>query len=116
MRSAVPCRIRVGTSIRLMSWLKSSSQPTGAGPGRLRRGLGTGVPQRADGVLADPLAQVVIQVEEVADQPAQPRGTVVEDGLLDAGDTGGVDPPGVVVRLRERRREALDEDAAGEPF
>ena len=85
-----------------------------AGPRRVRGRLGPGVPQRADGVLADPLAEVVVEVEEVPDQPAEPREPVVEDALLDAGDGLRVDALGVLVGLGERRGQALDEHDAAE--
>jgi hypothetical protein len=86
-----------------------------ARPRRPRRRPGTGVPVVAHGLLADPLAEVVVEVEEVPEQPGEPRGPVVEDRLPDGVDRRPVDPVRVLVGLDERRREALDEDATLQP-
>ena len=95
----------------VMSALKSASQPGGQGPGGVGARFGAGVPERANGVLADPLAQVVLEVEEVVEQTGQPGVAVLQDGVLHVGDTGAVDALRVVRGLPERRREAFDEDA-----
>ena len=80
-----------------------------AGPRRVRRRVGACVPGRPDGFLADPRAEVVVQVEEVTEQAGPPGEPVVEDGLLHVGDPSRVDPVGVAGPFRERRGEAFDE-------
>ena len=87
-----------------------------AGPRRVRGRLGPRGPECAGRLLADPLAEVLVEVEEVRDQPGQPRVPVVEDGLLDAGDARLVDAGGVVGGLHERWSEALDEHCAPQPL
>jgi hypothetical protein len=73
------------------------------------------VPARPHGVLADPLPQVIVEVEKVAEQAGQPRETGRPDRLLERGDRGLVNTVGVLGRPRERRCETLDENAALQP-
>ena len=98
--------------MRLMSSPKSSSQPCGHAQVAYGDASAPAFHSVAHGVLADPLAEVVVEVEEVPEQPGQPRGAVVEDRLLHAGDAGLVDALRVLVGLGERGRQALDEHAA----
>ena len=102
-------------SICLMSPWKSSSQVSTQAHVAHGDAAGAGVPAVAHGLLADPLAEVVVEVEEVLEQPGQPRGAVVDDRLPDRVDGHPVHAVGVLVRPAERRREALDEHAAPQP-
>ena len=97
--------------MRLMSSLKSSSQP--GGHAQVAHGDASAAASQSDahGLLADPRPEVLVEVEQVPDQPGQPREAVGQDRILGAGDARLVDALGVVDGLGERRRQGLDEHA-----
>jgi hypothetical protein len=90
----------VGTSTRLMC---------------VGRCVGSGIPDGAHRLLADPFAEVDVEVEEVADQASQPREAVVENCLLDTVDAALVDPRGVVGGLGKGGGQGFNEHETFEP-
>ena len=77
--------------MRLMSSLKSSSHPGGQAHVAIGDASAAALQRRAHGLLADPGAEVLVEVEQVAEQAGQPRVAVVADRLLDGGHARLVD-------------------------
>ena len=98
--------------MRVMSRLKSSSQPGGHAQVAIGDASAAAfqVARTVSSLMR--LSEVLVEVEQVAEQAGQPLEPVVEDRLLDGGDDRLVDAGRVLGGLGERRREALDEHAA----